>query len=179
MPNADDVRAWGQRWAWRSAGPLWAAPRLGCNLSSPPASSQCSVTCGKGYKQRLVSCSEIYTGKENYEYSYQTAVNCPGTQPPSVQPCYLRECPVSASWRVGSWASVSRHAGCRVWELALYMPTSPAFLKCAAFTSIPSGGPGADSCKWADRSQRWQCGWVLSTCHLHLEPGSATFQEKD
>ncbi|KAM9593052.1 A disintegrin and metalloproteinase with thrombospondin motifs 9 isoform 1-T1 [Trichechus inunguis] len=73
--------------------------------------SECSVTCGKGYKQRLVSCSEIYTGKENYEYGYQATVNCPGTQPPSVHPCYLRECPVSATWRVGNWGSCSVTCG--------------------------------------------------------------------
>ncbi|XP_006779208.1 PREDICTED: A disintegrin and metalloproteinase with thrombospondin motifs 9 [Myotis davidii] len=73
--------------------------------------SECSVTCGKGYKQRLVSCSEIYTGKENYEYGHQTAANCPGTQPPSIHPCYLRECPVSATWRVGNWGSCSVSCG--------------------------------------------------------------------
>ncbi|XP_012865822.1 PREDICTED: A disintegrin and metalloproteinase with thrombospondin motifs 9 [Dipodomys ordii] len=73
--------------------------------------SECSVTCGKGYKQRLVSCSEIYTGKENYEYSYQTTMNCPGTRPPSVHPCYLRDCPVSATWRVGNWGSCSVSCG--------------------------------------------------------------------
>lgn len=83
-----------------------------------PLSPQCSVTCGKGYKQRLVSCSEIYTGKENYEYGHQTAANCPGTQPPSVHPCYLRECPVSATWRVGNWGSVSSwlRYPVRVWD---------------------------------------------------------------
>ncbi|XP_036992016.2 A disintegrin and metalloproteinase with thrombospondin motifs 9 isoform X1 [Artibeus jamaicensis] len=73
--------------------------------------SECSVTCGKGYKQRLVSCSEIYTGKENYEYGHQTATNCPGTQPPSVHPCYLKECPISATWRVGNWGSCSVSCG--------------------------------------------------------------------
>lgn len=67
---------------------------------------QCSVTCGKGYKQRLVSCSEIYTGKDHYEYGYQNTVHCPGTPPPNVQSCYLGECPVLASWRVGNWGSV-------------------------------------------------------------------------
>ncbi|XP_062486212.1 A disintegrin and metalloproteinase with thrombospondin motifs 9 isoform X4 [Pezoporus occidentalis] len=71
----------------------------------------CSVTCGKGYKQRLVSCSEIYTGKDHYEYGYQNTVNCPGTQPPNIQPCYLGECPVSASWRVGNWGSCSVTCG--------------------------------------------------------------------
>ncbi|ETE70213.1 A disintegrin and metalloproteinase with thrombospondin motifs 9, partial [Ophiophagus hannah] len=68
--------------------------------------SECSVTCGKGYKQRLVSCSEIYTGKDHYEYGYQNTVHCPGTPPPNVQSCYLGECPVLASWRVGNWGSV-------------------------------------------------------------------------
>nr|XP_028575323.1 A disintegrin and metalloproteinase with thrombospondin motifs 9 isoform X3 [Podarcis muralis] len=73
--------------------------------------SECSVTCGKGYRQRLVSCSEIYTGKDHYEYGYQNTVNCPGTQPPNVQSCYLGECPVLASWRVGNWGSCSVSCG--------------------------------------------------------------------
>ncbi|XP_038627931.1 A disintegrin and metalloproteinase with thrombospondin motifs 9 [Tachyglossus aculeatus] len=73
--------------------------------------SECSVTCGKGYKQRLVSCSEIYTGKDHYEYGYQNTVNCPGTQPPSIHPCYLGECPVSATWRVGNWGTCSVSCG--------------------------------------------------------------------
>uniref|UniRef100_A0A8C0KDD9 ADAM metallopeptidase with thrombospondin type 1 motif 9 n=1 Tax=Canis lupus dingo TaxID=286419 RepID=A0A8C0KDD9_CANLU len=84
----------------------------------------CSVTCGKGYKQRLVSCSEIYSGKENYEYSYQTTINCPGTQPPSVHPCYLRECPVSATWRVGNWGSVSRPFGYQIRNVTLHFCVS-------------------------------------------------------
>ncbi|XP_058144323.1 A disintegrin and metalloproteinase with thrombospondin motifs 9 isoform X3 [Dasypus novemcinctus] len=86
--------------------------------------SECSVTCGKGYKQRLVSCSEIYTGKENYEYSYQTTVNCPGTQPPSVLPCYLRECPVSATWRVGNWGSCSVSCGVGVMQRSVQCLTN-------------------------------------------------------
>ncbi|XP_074140277.1 A disintegrin and metalloproteinase with thrombospondin motifs 9 isoform X2 [Sminthopsis crassicaudata] len=76
--------------------------------------SECSVTCGKGYKQRLVSCSEIYTGKDHYEYGYQNTINCPGTQPPSIHPCFLRECPVSATWRVGNWGSCSVTCGAGV-----------------------------------------------------------------
>ncbi|XP_030723501.1 A disintegrin and metalloproteinase with thrombospondin motifs 9 [Globicephala melas] len=86
--------------------------------------SECSVTCGKGYKQRLVSCSEIYTGKENYEYSYQTTINCPGAQPPSVQPCYLRECPVSATWRVGNWGSCSVSCGVGVMQRSVQCLTN-------------------------------------------------------
>ncbi|XP_032067588.1 A disintegrin and metalloproteinase with thrombospondin motifs 9 isoform X2 [Thamnophis elegans] len=73
--------------------------------------SECSVTCGKGYKQRLVSCSEIYTGKDHYEYGYQNTVHCPGTPPLNVQSCYLGECPVLASWRVGNWGSCSVTCG--------------------------------------------------------------------
>ncbi|KAJ6668225.1 hypothetical protein lerEdw1_015602 [Lerista edwardsae] len=88
-----------------------------CNL--PPCEyiwitgdwSECSVTCGKGYKQRLVSCSEIYTGKDHYEYGYQNTVNCPGTQPPNLHSCYLGDCPVLASWRVGNWGSCSVTCG--------------------------------------------------------------------
>ncbi|KAJ1110188.1 hypothetical protein NDU88_007543 [Pleurodeles waltl] len=73
--------------------------------------SECSVTCGKGYKQRLVSCSEIYPGKDHYEYGIQSTVNCPDTQPPNVETCYRGECPVSASWRVGNWGSCSATCG--------------------------------------------------------------------
>ena len=86
----------------------WGSPQALLQPLPSLLSPQCSVTCGKGYKQRLVSCSEIYTGKENYEYGHQAATDCPGTQPPSVHPCYLRECPISATWRVGNWGSVSR-----------------------------------------------------------------------
>lgn len=92
-------------------------PRPCSSLSPKPVSPQCSVTCGKGYKQRLVSCSEIYTGKENYEYGHQTATNCPGMQPPSVHPCYLRDCPISATWRVGNWGSVSRWLSYQITKL--------------------------------------------------------------
>ncbi|XP_053325323.1 A disintegrin and metalloproteinase with thrombospondin motifs 9 [Spea bombifrons] len=73
--------------------------------------SECSVTCGKGYKQRLVSCSEVYSAKDHYEYGFQASENCPGTQPPNVQSCHLGECPVSSSWRVGNWGKCSVTCG--------------------------------------------------------------------
>ncbi|XP_043835694.1 A disintegrin and metalloproteinase with thrombospondin motifs 9 isoform X2 [Dromiciops gliroides] len=86
--------------------------------------SECSVTCGKGYKQRLVSCSEIYTGKDHYEYGYQNTINCPGTQPPSIHPCFLRECPVSATWRVGNWGSCSVTCGTGVMQRSVQCLTN-------------------------------------------------------
>ncbi|KAM4722780.1 A disintegrin and metalloproteinase with thrombospondin motifs 9 [Rhinophrynus dorsalis] len=74
--------------------------------------SECSVTCGKGFKQRLVSCSEVFSAKDHYEYGYhQRAANCPGTQPPNVQNCYMGECPISALWRVGNWGKCSVTCG--------------------------------------------------------------------
>ncbi|XP_077132057.1 A disintegrin and metalloproteinase with thrombospondin motifs 9 isoform X1 [Ranitomeya variabilis] len=73
--------------------------------------SQCSVTCGTGYRQRLVSCSEVYSAKDHYEYGYQSSANCPGTQPNTVQSCVLGECPVMASWRVGNWGKCSVTCG--------------------------------------------------------------------
>ncbi|XP_015683302.1 A disintegrin and metalloproteinase with thrombospondin motifs 9-like, partial [Protobothrops mucrosquamatus] len=86
--------------------------------------SECSVTCGKGYKQRLVSCSEIYTGKDHYEYGYQNTVHCPGTPPLNVQSCYLGECPVLASWRVGNWGSCSVTCGIGVMQRSVQCLTN-------------------------------------------------------
>lgn len=85
-----------------------AAPWAGRGLTLPGLCWQCSVTCGKGYRQRLVSCSEVFAGQDSYEYTYHASASCPGAQPPSVQPCHLGDCPVSAAWRVGNWGSVSR-----------------------------------------------------------------------
>lgn len=118
-------------------GLLWLPPGPAPTSALYPLSSQCSVTCGKGYKQRLVSCSEIYTGKENYEYSYQTTINCPGAQPPSVQPCYLRECPVSATWRVGNWGSVSRRLGDEIGKLLDLKPRLKHVLPELSFLESP------------------------------------------
>uniref|UniRef100_A0A8C5ZLX5 ADAM metallopeptidase with thrombospondin type 1 motif 9 n=1 Tax=Marmota marmota marmota TaxID=9994 RepID=A0A8C5ZLX5_MARMA len=73
--------------------------------------SECSVTCGKGYQQRLVSCSEVYAGKDSYQYTYQASAPCPGPQPASVRPCYPGTCPASAAWRVGNWGSCSVSCG--------------------------------------------------------------------
>ncbi|KAB5536845.1 hypothetical protein PHYPO_G00112000 [Pangasianodon hypophthalmus] len=70
---------------------------------------ECSVTCGQGYQRRRVSCSEVHSGNENYEYSHQGSSSCPGTPPESYQACRLPPCPSSHvySWRVGIWGPCS------------------------------------------------------------------------
>ncbi|XP_041417723.1 A disintegrin and metalloproteinase with thrombospondin motifs 9 isoform X2 [Xenopus laevis] len=86
--------------------------------------SECSVTCGNGYKQRLVTCSEVYSSKDHYEYGYQSSANCPGEQPPTVQNCYQGECPISASWRVGNWGKCSVTCGSGVMQRSVQCLTN-------------------------------------------------------
>ncbi|KAE8612598.1 hypothetical protein XENTR_v10012910 [Xenopus tropicalis] len=86
--------------------------------------SECSVTCGTGYKQRLVTCSEVYSAKDHYEYGYQSSANCPGEQPPTVQNCYQGECPISASWRVGNWGKCSVTCGSGVTQRSVQCLTN-------------------------------------------------------
>ncbi len=68
---------------------------------------QCSVSCGQGYRQRLISCSEVHVENDNYEYGHQSLSNCPGTPPESYMPCNLGPCPPPVEWRVGIWGLVS------------------------------------------------------------------------
>ncbi|XP_037388444.1 A disintegrin and metalloproteinase with thrombospondin motifs 9 [Pygocentrus nattereri] len=73
--------------------------------------TECSVTCGQGYKRRLVSCSEVHAGNENYEYGHQASSDCPGTPPESYMACNLPPCPPSHTWRVGIWGPCSVSCG--------------------------------------------------------------------
>lgn len=68
---------------------------------------QCSASCGQGYHRRLVSCSEVHAGNDNYEYGHQSLSNCPGTPPESYMPCSQGPCPPTHEWRVGVWGPVS------------------------------------------------------------------------
>ena len=68
---------------------------------------QCSASCGRGYRQRLISCSEVHVANENYEHGHQSLSNCPGTPPESYMPCNLDPCPSPQEWRVGIWGPVS------------------------------------------------------------------------
>uniref|UniRef100_A0AAV2M8W4 GON domain-containing protein n=1 Tax=Knipowitschia caucasica TaxID=637954 RepID=A0AAV2M8W4_KNICA len=73
--------------------------------------SQCSVSCGRGYRHRLVSCSEAHTEKGNYEYSPQSLSSCPDTPPESYTPCDTAPCGHMQEWRVGSWGQCSVSCG--------------------------------------------------------------------
>lgn len=88
--------------------PVWSGLVVSPRLICPPL--QCSASCGPGYRQRLVSCSEVHVENENYEYSHQSLSSCPGTPPESYMPCDLEPCPPPLEWRVGIWGPVSaRH----------------------------------------------------------------------
>ncbi|XP_030632604.1 A disintegrin and metalloproteinase with thrombospondin motifs 9 [Chanos chanos] len=73
--------------------------------------TECSVTCGQGYQRRLVSCSEVHAGNDNYEYGHQSLSNCPGNPPESFMVCNLTPCPSSQIWRVGIWGPCSARCG--------------------------------------------------------------------
>ncbi|XP_035517600.1 A disintegrin and metalloproteinase with thrombospondin motifs 9-like [Morone saxatilis] len=77
---------------------------------------QCSASCGQGYRQRLISCSEVHVENDNYEYGHQSLSNCPGTPPESYMPCNLDPCPPPQEWRVGIWGLCSVSCGDGVME---------------------------------------------------------------
>ncbi|XP_056131168.1 A disintegrin and metalloproteinase with thrombospondin motifs 9-like isoform X2 [Lampris incognitus] len=78
--------------------------------------TECSASCGQGYRRRLVSCSEVHAGNENYEYGHQSLSNCPGTPPESYMLCNLDPCMSPQEWRVGIWAPCSVSCGDGVME---------------------------------------------------------------
>lgn len=80
---------------------VWNALAMSPLVISPPR--QCSASCGQGYHQRLVSCSE----NEHDEHGHQSLSDCPGTPPESYKPCRLDPCPSAPAWRVGTWGPVS------------------------------------------------------------------------
>ncbi|KAJ8361216.1 hypothetical protein SKAU_G00177410 [Synaphobranchus kaupii] len=73
--------------------------------------SECSASCGQGYQRRLVSCSEVHSGKDHYEYGYQSSSSCPGTPPESSLLCNLAPCAAPQAWRVGIWGPCSVTCG--------------------------------------------------------------------
>lgn len=81
--------------------------------------TECSASCGRGYRQRLVSCSEVHVENDNYEYGHQSLSNCPGTPPESYAPCNLDPCPGPQEWRAGTWGPCSASCGEGVMERAV------------------------------------------------------------
>ncbi|KAE8298082.1 A disintegrin and metalloproteinase with thrombospondin motifs 9 [Larimichthys crocea] len=78
--------------------------------------TECSASCGQGYRQRLISCSEVHAENDSYEYNHQSLSNCPGTPPESYMPCNLDPCPPSQEWRAGIWGLCSASCGDGVME---------------------------------------------------------------
>ncbi|XP_069759188.1 A disintegrin and metalloproteinase with thrombospondin motifs 20-like isoform X2 [Narcine bancroftii] len=120
-----------------------------CNLSSKPLTmqscfgapcqyiwtagvwSQCSVSCGPGYQQRVLSCREVHSGQDlnSYPPSASSSGSCPQPAPVSVQQCHIRKCPPSARWRVGAWSKCSVPCGVGLMERAV---------QCLTENSLPS-----------------------------------------
>ncbi|XP_053298458.1 A disintegrin and metalloproteinase with thrombospondin motifs 9 [Pleuronectes platessa] len=78
--------------------------------------TECSASCGQGYRQRLISCSEVHVETDNYEYGHQSLSNCPGTPPESYMPCNLDPCLLPQEWRVGIWGECPVSCGDAVME---------------------------------------------------------------
>ncbi|XP_060695933.1 A disintegrin and metalloproteinase with thrombospondin motifs 20-like isoform X1 [Hemiscyllium ocellatum] len=80
--------------------------------------SQCSTSCGSGYQQRMVYCTEVHSGQDHYSYDLpSTSINgCPGPPPPNIHECNVRECRPIASWRVGAWSKCSVTCGVGIME---------------------------------------------------------------
>uniref|UniRef100_A0A8C9T5B8 ADAM metallopeptidase with thrombospondin type 1 motif 20 n=1 Tax=Scleropages formosus TaxID=113540 RepID=A0A8C9T5B8_SCLFO len=78
--------------------------------------SQCSASCGPGYQQRMVSCSEIHSSRDLRSYVERSPPHprCPTPQPPAIRACLPRECPPNASWEVGPWSKCSQSCGAGV-----------------------------------------------------------------
>ncbi|XP_076123623.1 A disintegrin and metalloproteinase with thrombospondin motifs 9 [Alosa pseudoharengus] len=113
--------------------------------------TECSVTCGQGYQRRLVSCSEVHSGNDNYEYGHQSSSNCPGTPPESILECHAEPCPPQEAWRVGMWGPCSVTCGEGWMERTLQCVTAE--------------GEASDRCPVSARPQaRKACG--NPSCHL-------------
>lgn len=72
---------------------------------------QCSVSCGAGYQQRMVSCIAVPSAPnlqvfDAQSYTQVLSSKCPQPPPPSTQPCQLSECLLPVSWKTGPWSKV-------------------------------------------------------------------------
>lgn len=72
---------------------------------------QCSVSCGVGYQQRIVSCTAVPSAPNLQVFGAQSYTQvlpskCPQPPPPNTQPCQLPLCPLSVYWKAGPWSKV-------------------------------------------------------------------------
>lgn len=72
---------------------------------------QCSVSCGAGYQQRMVSCTAVPSAPNLQVFGAQSytqvlASKCPQPPPPNIQPCQLPVCLLPTSWKAGPWGKV-------------------------------------------------------------------------
>ncbi|XP_043943348.1 A disintegrin and metalloproteinase with thrombospondin motifs 20 [Protopterus annectens] len=75
--------------------------------------SQCSATCGLGYQQRMIYCTEVHSAHTHYSYDLPSASyqECPLPHPPDTQKCFVTDCPSAATWKVGQWSKCSVTCG--------------------------------------------------------------------
>ncbi|GCB66224.1 hypothetical protein scyTo_0014970, partial [Scyliorhinus torazame] len=75
-------------------------------------------SCGPGYQQRMVYCTEVHSDQDHYSYDppSPSISDCPDPPPINIEECNVRECPPSASWRVGAWSKCSVTCGVGIME---------------------------------------------------------------
>ncbi|XP_064200825.1 A disintegrin and metalloproteinase with thrombospondin motifs 20 isoform X1 [Anguilla rostrata] len=103
--------------------------------------SQCSASCGPGYQQRMISCSEVHSSQDPRSYAPESPphADCPKPHPPATRHCQLRPCSPIAVWKVGSWSKCSQTCGAGVME---------RMVECLTPKDLPS-----KSCRPIDRPQ--------------------------
>ncbi|XP_028824252.1 A disintegrin and metalloproteinase with thrombospondin motifs 9 isoform X3 [Denticeps clupeoides] len=128
--------------------------------------SECSATCGQGYRRRLVSCSEVHSGNDNYEYGHQSSSSCPGTPPDSFSACNLGPCPPDAAWTLGVWGPVrdvliqTPDSNADVWSVCHVTSCRPqCSVTCGegrverSVKCTPPGGGAGGGCPSSDRPE--------------------------
>ncbi|TSK13404.1 A disintegrin and metalloproteinase with thrombospondin motifs 20 [Bagarius yarrelli] len=82
---------------------------------------ECSVSCGIGYQQRMVSCTAVPSASNmkvfgSQSYTQVLASKCPQPPPPNTQPCRLPVCLLSVYWKAGPWSKCSQTCGAGVMQ---------------------------------------------------------------
>jgi len=71
--------------------------------------SKCSVDCGKGYQQRIVSCMKVFAN-QTVELVSEDGNTCDlSTKPTTSQDCHIANC--GAKWHFTKWSTCSKSCG--------------------------------------------------------------------